>query len=163
MPARKQAYPPCRSRARTQRAASGTTNISPLTVVPENSAGSFPATCAGLGIALQVVSRMGFDSCFCRAGGLAGPPLLCDDRRSMIAGWTTLSPEKYISGNDGLTRRAARIGDAARPAPVSRRSGPTPAAGSVAVLECLSPMPSGYGFDDNTLQILPGAARSFAR
>src|SRR5215471_16839236 len=62
-----------------------------------------------------------------------------------------------------LRRRAARIGDAARPAPVSRRSGRTPAAGSVGTPEHLSPMPSGHGSDDNNPRTSGGAGASFVR
>ena len=49
----------------------------------------------------------------------------------------TLVPDRAMIRNAGFTRRAARIGDAARPTPVSIRSGQTPAAGSVAAPEYL--------------------------
>ena len=79
-----------------------------------------------------------------------------------------------LSGNDQhlleytyvvglLRRRAARIGDAARPAPVSRRSGQTPAAGSVGAPEYLSPMPNERGSDDNSPRMSGGAGAGFSR
>ena len=62
-----------------------------------------------------------------------------------------------------LRRRAARIGDASHPAPVSRQSGQTPAAGSVGAPEYLSPMPSEHGSDDNSPRMSGGTGTGSAR
>src|SRR6516164_1485752 len=75
----------------------------------------------------------------------------------------TLVPDRGIIRNAGFMRRAARIGDAARPAPVSRRSGQTPAAGSVGAPEYLSPMPNERGSDDNSPRMSGGAGAGFSR
>src|SRR5215472_5310607 len=48
-------------------------------------------------------------------------------------------------------------------APVSRRSGQTPAAGSVGAPEYLYPMPSEHGSDDNSPRMSGGAGIGFAR
>jgi hypothetical protein len=65
----------------------------------------------------------------------------------------------YTSVVGLLRRRAVRIDDASRPAPASRRSGHTPAAGSSGVRGCLSPMPNARGSNDNSPQMSGGVAR----
>jgi hypothetical protein len=83
--------------------------------------------------------------------------------RQMIAGLSTLLPRDGSSESPEVTPLAVRNDDAARPAPESRRSGPTPAAGSAVALDCLSPMPSACDSDDNIPEILEGAGTGFAR
>jgi hypothetical protein len=70
-------------------------------------------------------------------------------------------PERWIIRIARFTLLAVRNDDAPRPAPESRRFGPTPAAGSTVALECLSPMPSACDSDDNIPEILKSAGTGF--
>ena len=72
-------------------------------------------------------------------------------------------PERWIIRIARFTPLAVRNDDAARPAPESRRSGPTPAAGSAVALDCLFPLPSASDSDDSIPEILAGAGTGFAR
>ena len=81
-----------------------------------------------------------------------------DDRR-----FVDTRPERWIIRIARFTPLAVRNDDAARPTPESRRSGPTPAAGSAVALDCPSPMPSACDSDDNIPEILEGGGTGFAR
>ncbi len=81
-----------------------------------------------------------------------------DDRR-----FVDTPPERWIIRIARFTPLDVRNDDAARPAPESRRSGPTAAAGSAVALDCLSPMPSACDSDDNIPEILAGGGTGFAR